>query len=407
MLFQYLDMLPPLDSATIGVENRDASDGLQVALNTDFIHDSLAVSISAIPQWLSLNPVSGTVPPGSSVDIAVNFDATGLNGGNYDAHIVIASNDPDEPEVRVPAYLHVRENSSPGSFTRLLPADSSLVLAQAVIFRWTAAPDVDTIIYSLSISVNRIDMTFTIEDTTLTIDFQTFGLPNDRLPVTWSVLASDGILTSSPTNGDGHFTLNNLFLFGDPSGNGSITAFDATLVLRHSVGLFTLAGSAAVASDVSGNGLISAFDASSILQYVVGLIDCFPVDPGCGTPLAKRTSVRGTLGWSDVRSVDLSELVSLPILWSGEVGRVTSAQLTVHIDPMQAAVEKVVAHVPQDWQLVYSVGDSALYVAMAGVTPISVGELVTITVQVHDPVAQVTLHGTGFVNGKCHRNSAW
>ena len=364
---------------------------------TDWLPDAGHGTISGV-SWLSVTPTMDTVPASSSVDVGVAFDAAHLNGGDYDAHIVIASNDPDEPEVRVPAYLHVRENSSPGSFTRLLPADSSLVLAQAVIFRWTAAPDVDTIIYSLSISVNRIDMTFTIEDTTLTIDFQTFGLPNDRLPVTWSVLASDGILTSSPTNGDGHFTLNNLFLFGDPSGNGSITAFDATLVLRHSVGLFTLAGSAAVASDVSGNGLISAFDASSILQYVVGLIDCFPVDPGCGTPLAKRTSVRGTLGWSDVRSVDLSELVSLPILWSGEVGRVTSAQLTVHIDPMQAAVEKVVAHVPQDWQLVYSVGDSALYVAMAGVTPISVGELVTITVQVHDPVAQVTLHGTGFVN---------
>ena len=39
--------------------------------------------------------------------MSVTFDATGLCGGDYDASIVIASNDPDEPEVIVPAHLHV------------------------------------------------------------------------------------------------------------------------------------------------------------------------------------------------------------------------------------------------------------------------------------------------------------
>ncbi len=57
--------------------------------------------------WLSVNPPSGTVPAGSSRDVAVKFDATGLYGGDYRAVLHVASNDPDEPDVPVPAHLHV------------------------------------------------------------------------------------------------------------------------------------------------------------------------------------------------------------------------------------------------------------------------------------------------------------
>ncbi len=57
--------------------------------------------------WLVLDTMSGTVPPGDSVNIEVTFDATGLYGGDYFADIIIASNDPDEPEVMIPAHLQV------------------------------------------------------------------------------------------------------------------------------------------------------------------------------------------------------------------------------------------------------------------------------------------------------------
>jgi len=57
--------------------------------------------------WLSENPTTDTVPPGDSVKIEITFDATGLYGGDYFSNIIIASNDPDEPGVVVPAHLHV------------------------------------------------------------------------------------------------------------------------------------------------------------------------------------------------------------------------------------------------------------------------------------------------------------
>ncbi|MEE8571739.1 MAG: choice-of-anchor D domain-containing protein, partial [Gemmatimonadota bacterium] len=59
------------------------------------------------PQWLVVDPASGTVPAGATVDLSVTFDAGGLFGGDYFADLVVASNDPDEPEVVVPAHLHV------------------------------------------------------------------------------------------------------------------------------------------------------------------------------------------------------------------------------------------------------------------------------------------------------------
>jgi hypothetical protein len=58
-------------------------------------------------QWLSVNPISGVIPFNDSVLIEVVFDANNLYGGNYFADITVASNDPDESELVVPAHLHV------------------------------------------------------------------------------------------------------------------------------------------------------------------------------------------------------------------------------------------------------------------------------------------------------------
>ena len=80
---------------------RDAGD---YALLKQLVDNALRFSGAA---WLNAEPISGTVPAGGAADIAVKFDATGLFGGDYDASLVVGSNDPDEAEVRVPAHLHV------------------------------------------------------------------------------------------------------------------------------------------------------------------------------------------------------------------------------------------------------------------------------------------------------------
>lgn len=67
-------------------------------------------------------------------------------------------------------------------------------------------------------------------------------------------------------------------LYGDVSGDDNITAYDASLVLQHVVGLTALSPEQQEAADVTGDGTISALDAALILQYTVGLITSFPVD---------------------------------------------------------------------------------------------------------------------------------
>jgi len=67
-------------------------------------------------------------------------------------------------------------------------------------------------------------------------------------------------------------------LYGDVSGNGEVTAYDASLVLQYVIGSIEFSPEQREAADVTDNGTISALDAALILQYTVGLIEKFPAD---------------------------------------------------------------------------------------------------------------------------------
>jgi hypothetical protein len=58
-------------------------------------------------EWLIPADSSLTVAAGNSANVDITFDATELIGGEYDAYIVVNSNDPVNPEVKVPAHLSV------------------------------------------------------------------------------------------------------------------------------------------------------------------------------------------------------------------------------------------------------------------------------------------------------------
>ena len=63
--------------------------------------------VGGAASWLSAEPDQGVVPPGGSVEVAVTFDATDLDGGDYDAVVRLVSNDPLAVETSVPAHLRV------------------------------------------------------------------------------------------------------------------------------------------------------------------------------------------------------------------------------------------------------------------------------------------------------------
>lgn len=89
---------------------------------------------------------------------------------------------------------------------------------------------------------------------------------------TWVSIAEFRLFNSGASNAQ---------VWGDVSGDLSVSALDASYILQHVTGLISLDASLLPFADVSGNGTTSPLDASLILQHVVGLITCFPSEEGC------------------------------------------------------------------------------------------------------------------------------
>jgi hypothetical protein len=60
-----------------------------------------------MPGWLSFAPTSGSVAPGESATVNVNFDAMGVDPGTYTAIARIVCNDPETPQLDVPVTFEV------------------------------------------------------------------------------------------------------------------------------------------------------------------------------------------------------------------------------------------------------------------------------------------------------------
>jgi len=57
--------------------------------------------------WLSVDPSSGVITAGTSTQVTVGFDSTGLAAGDYEAVVCIDSNDPQTPLIELPVSLTV------------------------------------------------------------------------------------------------------------------------------------------------------------------------------------------------------------------------------------------------------------------------------------------------------------
>ena len=92
---------------------------------------------SANVSWLDVDPDMGTTGPGSTTDVTVTFDSTGLAAGEYNALLCVDSNDPTTPLVEVPVTLTVEVEYS----VELAPATAAQ----------SGLPD-ETVTYILSIT---------------------------------------------------------------------------------------------------------------------------------------------------------------------------------------------------------------------------------------------------------------
>ncbi len=103
--YQYLRLGFPTASATVGIQDATGSMGMHVVYNGAYLHDSLAVKLLRVPQWVTVAPAQGRIPGGESRDVEVRFEAVALAGGSYAADVEVQSNDPLAPSRLVPVRL--------------------------------------------------------------------------------------------------------------------------------------------------------------------------------------------------------------------------------------------------------------------------------------------------------------
>jgi len=131
----YNNMAADLTSATVGIENTAGNDGLQVAYNSSYVANNLALEFAAEPDWLSNNVNSGTLFNGNSVDVELTFRAEDYPLGNYAMDLNVASNDPVNSLVTVPVTMEIQ----------VIPVELTSLVANAdrnnVALKWSTATE--------------------------------------------------------------------------------------------------------------------------------------------------------------------------------------------------------------------------------------------------------------------------
>ena len=108
--FNYLNIGTGDFSTTIGIQNANASDALQLAYNQNFASDNLTIKFSTAKQWIQVEPQNGIVASGASATIEYSVNSVSLSDGNYNALLLLGTNDPENPLFQIPVTLSVNGN---------------------------------------------------------------------------------------------------------------------------------------------------------------------------------------------------------------------------------------------------------------------------------------------------------
>jgi len=190
-------------------------------------------------------------------------------------------------------------------------------------------------------------------------------------------------------------TVNRSRVRGDVDGNGLIQAADASVVLKHVVGIALITDpSALYAADATNNGTISALDAAYILQAAAGLIT---LPASTDANLSKGLTATGTLAWSTPESTKDPDVVKVSLRLSN-AENVYAAQLTSQADFSLMTVEGVSAAVPQGWEMQWNVSGNELRVAMAGTTPLTSGDIAAITIRMKSKESRLNFSTDAMLN---------
>ncbi len=108
IVYQYETVGNP-NFCTVGIENADGTDGLQVAFNSSYLQSGLAVGFFPPDPltWVTATPLVGMTGPGGTTQVDVEFYPEGMAAGVYTAELRLSSNDPDTPIILLPVVLTI------------------------------------------------------------------------------------------------------------------------------------------------------------------------------------------------------------------------------------------------------------------------------------------------------------
>jgi hypothetical protein len=132
IVYQYQSLdLSLVNSCTIGIQNENGSDGLQVVYNASYLHDQMAILFYPPSHWLLCDLHGGSLFAGQDTTADITFDATELEAGTYTGRISIISNDPHNSSIDIPVSFAVGGTGtpaivqSPTSYTDTLEQEQS------------------------------------------------------------------------------------------------------------------------------------------------------------------------------------------------------------------------------------------------------------------------------------------
>lgn len=107
ILFQYRDVTGDIDSATIGIQNADATDALQIIYNAVYAQNELAVKIKKIADWLDTSPSNGMILQNETASVQLSVDTSEMTIGQYFCDLFLSTNDPEAQNTVIPVQLTI------------------------------------------------------------------------------------------------------------------------------------------------------------------------------------------------------------------------------------------------------------------------------------------------------------
>jgi hypothetical protein len=306
IVYQYLNMVTLLNSATIGNENQTGSTGLQMVFNNTYVHNNLAIKIEKGIEWVDETPALGTILPSSNQNVNVTFNSTGLSVGSYSGNINVNSNDPATPVKNVFVKLNVTLavpatiTLIPQAFYNIGPNNLNMSDTVDIYMRSTVSP------YPI------VDMaTGVIDATTFTGSFLFATAPSGTYYLqvkhrnaleTWSKAGGEVYtagsafsynFTTASTQAYGSNMIlkgtKQCFFSGDVNQDGTIDASDVSAVDNDAFNF----SSGYLATDVNGDGSVDGTDVSVADNNAFNFVSKV-VPPGAGPVEFSRENNNGS-----------------------------------------------------------------------------------------------------------------